>query len=263
MEVQVLSSAPCYNSNSVIIKPIKTERVEPETTSLFELLDKYLENFSEGSVIAVTSKIISLCEGRVVATDKTTKDELAKKEASYYLSRKNSKYGHLFTITNNTLISSSGIDSSNGNGYYVLWPKNPQQTANKIRKYLLERFGVKKAGVVITDSTCRPMRLGTTGISLAHSGFEALNDYTDKKDLFGRPFALTRSNVAEGLASSAVLTMGEGTEQTPLAIISDVGFVEFQDRNPTKEEIEFLTVNKEDDLFAPFLDSVDWQKTDL
>jgi F420-0:gamma-glutamyl ligase len=53
--------------------------------------------------------------------------------------------------------------------------------------------------------------------------------------------------------------MGEGTEQTPIAVISDVPFVKFQQHNPTKEELEFFYIkNKEEDLFAPFLNAVKW-----
>ena len=34
------------------------------------------------------------------------------------------------TMKNNILIPGAGIDVSNGNGYYTLWPRNPQKTAN-------------------------------------------------------------------------------------------------------------------------------------
>ena len=39
---------------------------------------------------------------------------------------------------------------------------------------------------------------------------------------------VTKVDVVNALASAAVLVMGEGAEQTPLAVISDVPFVEFQ-----------------------------------
>ena len=48
---------------------------------------------------------------------------------------------------------------------------------------------------------------------------------------------MTKSNVVDALAESAVAVMGEGSEQTPLAIIRDVPFVQFQDRNPTNKEL--------------------------
>jgi len=55
--------------------------------------------------------------------------------------------------------------------------------------------------------------------------------------------------------------MGEGTEQTPIVIMEDLPFVQFQDQNPTKTELEnFYIAIAKDDLFAPFLNSVPWQK---
>ncbi|MGH7237527.1 MAG: coenzyme F420-0:L-glutamate ligase, partial [Candidatus Saccharimonadales bacterium] len=98
------------------------------------------------------------------------------------------KYGYHFTIKDNTLIPMAGIDESNGDGNYVLWPKDSQKTVNEIREYLKNRFKLKTIGVVITDSTCQPLRRGTIGVCLAHSGFLALNDYRQKPDLFGRKF---------------------------------------------------------------------------
>ena len=172
-----------------------------------------------------------------------------------------SDYGYHFTITKNTLISSAGIDMSNGNGNYILWPANPQKSANKIREYLVKRFGLKKVGVIITDSSVYPLRYGTLVVPIRHSGFVARNDYRGQPDLFGRPFEVSISSVAGGLAAAAGLVMGEGVEQTPIVVMEDLKFVEFQDRNPTKKELDdfYIPINS-DDLFAPFLQNAPWQK---
>jgi len=45
-----------------------------------------------------------------------------------------------------------------------------------------------------------------------------------------------------------------------LAIITDIPFVEFQDRNPNKEELEALRLDIKRDLYAPLLNSVDWNR---
>jgi F420-0:gamma-glutamyl ligase len=104
------------------------------------------------------------------------------------------------------------------------------------------------------------MRWGVVGIALSYSGFKALNDYVGQKDLFGRAFKVSQAGVASGLAASAVLVMGEGTEQTPIAVISDIPNVQFQNRNPNKNELElFYIKDKEVDLFAPFFKNVNWQ----
>jgi putative folate metabolism gamma-glutamate ligase len=245
----------------MIVKPIKTAKILPSEQTIYDLLDKYLPKLEEQSVVAVTSKIISLCEGRIVPFDSISKQELIKQESDYYLPPSSNKYDYNFSINQSTLASMGGIDESNGDGYYILWPENSQNTANEVRKYLKEKFNLKEIGVVITDSTCMPMRWGTVGNALGYSGFKALNNYIGKPDLFGRPFKVSQAGVAIGLAGSAVLAMGEGTEQTPIAIITDAAFVEFQDRNPTKEELElFYIKDKDDDLFVPFLNSVKWHE---
>lgn len=243
----------------MIVTPIKTNRVEAGSISLAELLDTYLTRVSEGDIVAITSKLVSICENRVKPLD-ISKDTLIQQEAAYYLPDTESKYGHRFTITQNTLIAGAGIDESNADNQYVLWPADPQQTANEIRIYLKDKFNLNNVGVIITDSTCTPLRLGTVGIVLTHSGFKALHNYVGELDLYGKSLKVTQSNIAGGLAASAVVTMGEGNEQTPIALISDVPFVAFQDLNPTQEELAELVIAKEDDLFAPFLEKTDWLK---
>jgi putative folate metabolism gamma-glutamate ligase len=245
----------------MIVRTVKTKRLEPAANTILEVLDKYIDKLSEGSIIAITSKIVSICEGRVVAMDSVDKEELVKQEADYYLPSEKSNYDYHFTITRNSLTSLSGIDESNGDDNYILWPKDAQDSANRIREHLKQKFGLSKVGVIITDSTCMPFRWGTIGTALGYSGFKAVNDYIGKPDLFGRPFKVSRSGIAIGLSAAAVLAMGEGSEQTPIAIIKDVPFVEFQNSDPTREELElFYIVSKDEDLFAPFLNSVEWEK---
>jgi F420-0:gamma-glutamyl ligase len=242
----------------MIVKPIKTQRIEADSISLIDLLDKSLDSMPEKSVLAITSKIVSLCENNVVSPNDTDREVLINKESQYHLPKEQSKYGHHFTITNNTLIGAAGIDQSNSNDQYVLWPHDSWGTAKEIRQYLAKRFSLKEVGVVITDSTSTPLRLGTTGIALSYHGFKPLNDYIGKLDLFGKPFTVSRSNVAGGLASTAVLVMGEGTEQTPLVTLEDLSFVNFVDNDPTREDLESFSLSKEDDLFGPFLSAVEW-----
>lgn len=242
------------------ITAIKTHKIRPYKESLFDILNKYLKSVKERSVVAITSKIIAMCEGRVVKPKGAKKEELVEKEAEYFLPPEKSKYNISLTIKGNLLIPTAGIDESNGAGYFILWPKDAQKTANEIRKYLQKRFSIKKAGVVITDSKTSPLRWGTTGVAIAHSGFLALNSYIGKSDVFGRKFKVQKANIPDALAASAVLVMGEGSEQTPLAIIEDVPFVKFQEREPSQKELRNLHINIDDDLYGPLLKGVKWQK---
>lgn len=245
----------------MIVTAVKTAKVQPGKISLESLLDKSIRDLSEGSIVTVTSKVVALCENRVVRVGEVDKQKLVEQEADQFIPSNLSKYGFSFTLLHNTLIPSSGIDESNGDGNYVLWPSDPQASANRIRQYLKTKFGLKKLGVMITDSTAYPLRYGTVNIVIGHSGFLATHDYRGQPDLFGRKMEVSISSVAGALAAAAGAVMGEGTEQTPIVIISDVPFVKFQDRDPTKAELEnFYIPIVKDDLFAPFLQSVNWQK---
>ncbi len=245
----------------MITTAIKTQKVTANELTIYELLDESLSELPESSVVAISSKVVAMCEGRVVPIDSVNREDLIKQEADYYLPAHISNYGHTFTITDSTLIASAGVDESNADGSYVLWPADSQKSANEIRAYLRKRFKLKKVGVIITDSTCSPLRYGTHGIVIGHSGFRALNDYRGKPDLFGRPLQVSRSNIAGGMAATSCMVMGEGDEQTPIVVIKDLPFVTFQNRNPSSEELEsFYIQDKNEDIFAPFLNSVKWQK---
>lgn len=240
------------------LRGVQTEIVVAGAMSATELLDRAIDDLGERSVVAVTSKVVSLCEGRVVPFEEASKLELIARESERYLPA--SPHGFHFTISQGTLIPSAGIDESNVGGGYLLWPAHPQTTANELRRHLASRFELREVGVILTDSTCSPLRRGTSGICLVHSGFRALNEYVGQPDLFGRPFRAQGANVASGLAAAAVLVMGEGNERTPICVIDDLEMIEFQPRDPSAEELASLYTSLDDDLFAPFLSSVPWAR---
>ena len=244
----------------MIVTAIKTEKVLPKSIDLFQFLDKYLKSLNEGSILAIASKVVALSEGRAIPVDKGNKDELIMQEADLYLPKEENSYNLFLTITKNILAVSGGIDESNTNGYYLLWPEDSQKTANEVREYLVKRFGLKNVGVIITDSKTTPLRWGVTGIPIAHSGFAAVRDLIGTPDIFGRKLKMTKIAVSDALAVAAVLVGGEGDEQTPLSIISEIPFVEFQDRNPTEKELSELKIDIKDDVYAPLLKSVSWEK---
>ncbi len=243
----------------MIVRPIKTRRVEAGSITIFELLDESLPKLKERSIVAITSKVVAICEGRIVPIGSVDKEKLIIQESEYYLPKEVSRFGHR-TIAHHTLVSGAGIDESNADNQYVLLPSDTQKQANDIRRFLKEKFKLKQIGVIITDSVSTPLRLGASGAALAWSGFEALKDYRDQPDLYGRPFKVSRADIAGGLASTATLVMGEGAEQTPITIIEDLDFIKFQDRDPSKEELKYINFPIEEDIFSPLLNQVNWQK---
>ncbi len=244
------------------ITTIKTEKITNNEKSIYDILDTYITDISDQSILAITSKIISICEGTIIKIEGTDKQILIEREADYYIPPQKDGYNMTLTIKNGILVPTAGIDESNGNGFYILWPKDPQKTANEIRAYLMKRFNLKDVGVIITDSKSTPLRRGTSGISIAHSGFAALNNYIGKPDIFGSHLHFTKANIMDSLAVASVLQMGEGDEQTPLALISDLPFVMFQDHDPSQEELQEIYIDMKEDLYQQLLTSVEWKKSE-
>ena len=208
---------------------------------------------AEGAVLAVTSKIASLAERRLVPRASIGKNELVRREADRFLAK--TRYGVTLTIKHGLLIPNAGIDESNSeNGDYILYPERPFETAAKLWSALRDRWKLRNLGIVLTDSHVAPLRRGTVGIALAHWGFQGVRDMIGAPDLFGRPLALTQMNLADGIAAMATLAMGEGGEGMPLALVTgaDLTFVE----GPVGPEISMpLDQDLYGEWFASRLDS--------
>lgn len=115
--------------------------------------------------------------------------------------------------------ANAGIDYSNVPGEYVtLLPKDPDQTAKKIRQRVKELSGVEIA-VIISDSHGRPFRKGAIGVALGSSGIRALVDKRGEEDLFHYRLKSTEIALGDELASAASLLMGETNEGIPVVII--------------------------------------------
>ena len=241
------------------VKPIKTHKITEKDKSINKIIDSHIENLSENSILVVTSKIVSITEGKLVSTEKINKDELVMQEAEKYLPKETNTFGLTVTIKNNILAVNAGIDESNTNGMYVLWPEDIQKSANEIRKYLRKKFNLRNVGVLITDSKTTPLRYGITGIGIGYSGFQAINDHVGEPDIFGRILKMTKVNVMDGIAAAAAVVMGESSEQTPLAVVTDIPFVKFQDNDPTPEELKLLEIDLDTDVYGEILKSVKWK----
>lgn len=201
----------------------------------------------------ITSKILGIHQGRtvkIVEDNLKEKDKLAIREVTRYIPRSQSPHEYsMLTINQNVLISAAGIDRSNGNGYYILWPKNTQKLMKEIWQYLKKKNKIKKLGVIAIDSYSTPLRSGTLGVSIGFYGIKPISDRRGQKDIFGRKLKVTQVNIADSLATFGNLLMGEGNEKTPLLIMRGLKFSEFSNRNLYKS----LIVNPDLDMFQPLL----------
>lgn len=254
------------------VQAIKSRIIKPND-NLLEAIDEAIladsnlkGHFPENSVLAISSKVISYCQGRVVkkSDDKEVKHNLARKESELYTDSSSSKFDLMLTIKNSTLIVNAGIDESNasmdGQACYILWPEKIQETLNEVWQYLRTKYQLKNFGVITTDSRSFPLRWGVVGTALNYCGFKGLNNHIGEQDLFGRKMVMEQVNVAEALGVAATFEMGEVAEQTPFVLVSNLKNVQFTNEVPSVKELADNKISLEDDLYAPLLTKVDWKK---
>jgi len=229
------------------ITPIKT-RIFQENEDLFLFVLKYIKKIKEGSILVVTSKIVALAEGRtVVYENEKQKDALIKKESDLLIKTKIV----WLSFKDGTVMANAGIDESNARGKLIFLPKDSFTSAEILRQKLIRHFNLKKLGILITDSRLLPFRAGAVGMAVGYAGFKGVRNYIGKKDIFGRTLKMSSTDVADSLATSAVLCMGEGKEQKPLVLITDVP-VEFMNKINRKE----LKIDPKKDLYLPLFGSI-------
>lgn len=252
-----------YNSVIMQVKAVKTRLVQVDD-AVEDVIAESISDLAEGSVLVIASKIFSFAENRLVpkkSDDKAEKWELAKKEANYWIDPNKSKYQCMLTIKGGWVFANGGIDESNSEGNaFTLWPKNPQHSVNQVWRFLRQHYGVKKVGVIMSDSSGIPLNWGVISHGIAHCGFKALKSYIGKPDLYGRIMQMERVNMTQSIVVAGTLEMGEGAEQTPIAVVTGVRDLEFQEREPTEEELEFLKISMEDDIYAPMIETAPWKK---
>ncbi len=220
------------------IQPIKT-RIFKENENLLAFLKEHVKTLPEKTVVIVTSKIVALSEGRTAVIENArTKERLIRAESDMAVE---TKYVWL-TVKDGMLMASAGIDESNAQGKLILLPKDSFKAADLIRTGLKKLYGVKDIGVILTDSRTIPFRSGVNGVALGYAG------YRGTADLFGRKLTFSKTNMADGLATAAVIVMGEGDECQPLALITGAP-VEFQETIDKSE----LHIDIEDDMYKPIL----------
>src|SRR5437870_4744035 len=108
------------------VEAYKTPLIK-EGDSLLDLIDLTFAHLQEKDLLVITSKVVSVCEGRVIPKEKIDKQTLVEQEAEAFLP---AIENICITIKNGFLIPSAGIDESNAEGGYILYPKDIQRSAS-------------------------------------------------------------------------------------------------------------------------------------
>lgn len=232
----------------MIITGIKTS-IFQEGNSLLDFIKKHVSFLQEGDILVITSKIVALSEGRTGEIEK--KRELILRESKKVIETP----WAMLTLTTDGWVINAGIDESNANKKLILLPKNSFKTAEYIRKQLVQHFNLKKVGVLITDTKSTPLRVGTVGRALGYAGFKPLKSYIGADDIFGRKSRLTVSNLADAIATSAVMVMGEGAERMPMAVVKEAPIIFVS--KPLPKQLKNLILSPEQDIFSKVFISVE------
>jgi coenzyme F420-0:L-glutamate ligase / coenzyme F420-1:gamma-L-glutamate ligase len=164
----------------------------------------------EGDVLVVTHKIVSKAEGAVreiVGDEDSFKKALVEEVARSIVRRRGSLI--IAETKHGFICANAGIDRSNAApGTMVLLPDDPDRSAHRIRKKLLQSTGIDLP-VIVTDTFGRPWRRGLTDVAIGVSGLEPIMDLIGAKDWSGRELDTTEVAVADELAAAADLVMGK------------------------------------------------------
>jgi len=172
----------------------------------------------EGDIIAVTSKVVSKAEGRLVRGEART--EAVVHETVRVVARRGdlviAETAHGFVCAN------AGVDASNVDaGSLALLPLDPDASARSLRAKLEAALGLAGLGVVITDTFGRAWRTGVVNVAIGCDGLPALVDLRGRLDDRGRRLEATEVALADEVAAASGLAMAKDA-RVPAAIVRGV-----------------------------------------
>jgi coenzyme F420-0:L-glutamate ligase/coenzyme F420-1:gamma-L-glutamate ligase len=173
----------------------------------------------DGDVVAVTQKVVSKAEGRVVPVGEGGKAAWVAREARRIVARRGdlviAETRHGFVCAN------AGVDASNvEEGYVTLLPQDPDGSADRIRAFVSQTSRADVA-VVITDTFGRPWRHGLVNVAIGCAGLPSLVDLRGTKDGAGRILDVTIVALADEIAAATGLVMGKA-DGVPAAVVRGV-----------------------------------------
>lgn len=174
----------------------------------------------DGDALAVTQKVVSKAEGRIVpAGDGGGKAAAVAAESVRVVAAREglvvAETPHGFVCAN------AGVDASNvAEGFLSLLPEDPDGSAALLRAGLEDRTG-RDLAVVITDTFGRAWRRGVVNVAIGCAGLPALVDLRGTRDAGGRVLEATIVALADEVAAASGLVMGK-SDGVPVALVRGV-----------------------------------------
>jgi coenzyme F420-0:L-glutamate ligase/coenzyme F420-1:gamma-L-glutamate ligase len=193
----------------------------------------------DGDLVVVAQKVVSKAEGavRVIADQMPTAQvvelagTLGKDPRIVQIVMDQSKRvvravpGVLIVETVHGFIcANAGVDQSNieAEGVVTILPVDSDRSAREIRDQLRDLTGCE-VGVLISDTFNRPWREGSTNVAIGVAGFDPISDLRGSIDDFDREMTTSMVSLADEVASTAQLVMGE-SGRVPVAIVRGIGW---------------------------------------
>jgi len=191
-----------------------------------------------GDILVFAQKVVSKSEGRVAHLDGVKPSARALELAQQVGKDPRlvelilSESTHVVRATPQVLIvrhrtgvvlANAGIDRSNvqqlGKGESVLlWPKDPDSSANRLHREASQRFGAH-VPVLINDSLGRAWRRGTIGTAIGAAGMPCVLDLRGRIDRHGFRLVTTEVGAADEVAGAASLVMGQAAEGIAVVLV--------------------------------------------
>ena len=174
----------------------------------------------EGDIVVISSKVVSKSLGlwagsadhqAVVASQ--TERVVAERTSGERVTR-------IVRSSAGPVMAAAGVDASNTGvrDGLLLLPHDPDAEAVTLRARLQSLTGLRRVGVVLSDTAGRPWRVGQTDFALGAAGLAVVDDLRGGVDADGRPLAVTTRAVADELAAAADLVKGKA-EAVPAAVV--------------------------------------------
>ena len=168
----------------------------------------------DGDVVAVTSKVVSKAEGRVVRGDRAA---LVAEHTDRVVARRGDT--RIVRTAAGLTLAAAGLDASNTEpGTVVLLPRDADASARSLRQGLLRVTGANVA-VVVTDTAGRAWRTGQTDIAIGVAGLVPVLDLAGQADSHGTRLEVTAPAVADEIAGAADLVQGK-LRRVPVAVVT-------------------------------------------
>ncbi len=174
----------------------------------------------EGDIVVVSSKVVSKSLG--LWADGTDHQAVVASQTEQVVAERTSgaRVTRIVRSAAGPVMAAAGVDAANTGGRdgLLLLPHDPDAEAAALRGRLQSLTGLRRVGVVLSDTAGRPWRVGQTDFALGAAGLVVVDDLRGGVDADGQPLAVTSRAVADELAAAADLVKGKA-DAVPAAVV--------------------------------------------